>query len=269
MKLLVKNTIYPAIKAKPDFLIVGVQRAATMSLYRYLTQHPQIITTHPLRETYYFDHLENYNKGIGWYLGHFPSKFSKGEKLTFEASPSYFFYKEAPQRIKQSLGSLRMIVLLRDPAKRAYSAWQMFHSYSQQSNPVLKARADKRTFSKAIEQELNPHLSPSHYSYNYINRGKYIEQLENYYRYFNKDSILILNFEDFCNNTRSCLDRVCKFLNIDCFSSAFIQEIQDKKYAKANYIIHPDDETVIESLKQYFMPFNKRLYTLLGNHYDW
>lgn len=261
--------LYPIIKSKPDFLVIGVQRAATTSLYRYLIQHPQILVTHKLRETYYFDNPENYSKGFGWYLSHFPSQLHKGKKLTFEASPSYIYYSQIPKLIKQDLGTIKMIAILRNPVDRAYSAWQMYHSYSNLPLKHLRERADERSFAEAINQEFNPESNTDKYPYNYINRGKYVQQLENYYNYFDKDKVLVLNFAAFGDDLGSSLNQICDFLNIEYFSQEAIQQFQQEKYAAAKYVRSSDDDQVLEQLKNYFAQYNEKLYTLLGHRYDW
>jgi hypothetical protein len=269
MKLLLKNTVYPLIKSPPDFLIIGVQRAGTTSLYRYLINHPQIMISHQLRETYYFDVDENYEKGWGWYLGHFPFSLAKGKKLTFEASPSYLFKEKVPQRIKQKLGNIKMIILLRNPVERAYSAWQMFHSYANLNNPKLQERADNRSFTEAIYQELNEPDKITKYPYNYLKRGIYWEQINNYLQYFSRDEILILDFAEFSQDLSKTLNRVCQFLNIDKFSQEMVEEYKNQKYASANYIIQDEDEKVLNLMKEYFQPFNQKLYDFLDINYNW
>ncbi|MDJ0555066.1 MAG: sulfotransferase domain-containing protein [Microcoleaceae cyanobacterium MO_207.B10] len=272
MKQLIKSILYktyPIFKSKPDLLIIGAQRSGVTSLYKYLIQHPQTLVTWNWRETYYFDVDENYNKGIGWYLRHFPWKLQKGNKLTFEAPPSYLYHSYIPERIQHDLGNIKMISILRNPADRAYSAWQMFHSYSSNSLSHLRERADERSFAEAIEQELNPESNQAKYPYDYVERGKYVYQLKNYYQYFDRDNILVLNFEDFCDNLGSVLNQVTDFLGIEKYSPEMIKELQQQKYAVAKYIKSPGDEEVIERLKNYFVPTNEELYNLLGCRYNW
>jgi DNA-binding transcriptional MerR regulator len=261
--------LYPVIKSKPDFLVIGVQRSATTSLYHYLTQHPQIVVTHKWRETYYFDNPENYSKGFGWYLGHFPSKLRKGNKLTFEDSPSYLYYEHIPQLIKQDLGNIKMIAILRNPVDRAYSAWQMYHSYAGLPLKHLRDRADTRAFAEAINQEFNPESNTANYPYNYIDRGKYIQQLENYYNYFDPNNILVLNFEQFCQDIGLSLASICDFLNIEHFPQSMIQQFQNQKYAAAQYESSPGAQHVLARLQEYFVPFNEKLYQRLGTRYNW
>ncbi|ACK73095.1 sulfotransferase [Gloeothece citriformis PCC 7424] len=272
IKQLMKKAVYPVytfLNSFPDFLMIGVQRSGTTSLYKYLIQHPQILVSHSSRETYYFDNPENYAKGLSWYLKHFPLKVQKGNKLTFEASPSYLYYPYIPKLIHQDLGEIKMIVILRNPVDRAYSAWQMFHSYGELPLAHLRERADIRTFAEAIEQEFNPEINKATYPYNYINRGKYVEQLENYYKYFDKEQILLLSFEELGQDLNSVLNKTCDFLNIEPFSLARIEEFKKDKYAQAKYIKSPDDVEALERLKNYFIPFNEKLYELLGHRYSW
>ncbi len=83
----------------PNYLIIGAQRCGTTSLYEYLIRHPRILSS-LTKEVHYFDY--NFDKGQSWYRSFFPSVFSKlykGNFITGEASPYYFFQPLAPKRI--------------------------------------------------------------------------------------------------------------------------------------------------------------------------
>ncbi|MDJ0599072.1 MAG: sulfotransferase domain-containing protein [Crocosphaera sp.] len=272
MKKLVKEFIYPLIKSSPNFLIIGAQKAGTTSLYNYLVQHPQILGNKTWKEVRYFDVPEHYNQGWSWYLGCFPSKFEKGNRLTFDVSPSYLYFPDIPQRIKKDLGEIKMIVILRNPVDRAYSAWKMYHSFG--TNPDVSENnrkiADHRTFSEAIEQELKGECEPGIYPYEYVNRGKYVEQLNNYYQYFNKTNLLILSFEELKNNKRALLNNICDFLEIDHFPEAILDQLEAKSYNVGKAVeVTAEHQEVLEKLKSYFIPFNEKLYELLNHSYDW
>ncbi len=259
--------LMPLVKAKPDFLVIGVQRSATTSLYQYLIQHPQILVSHPNRETYYFNIPENHQKGYGWYLKHFPNKLKKGDRLTFECSPSYLWSPEVPQRICEDLGPIKLVVILRNPVDRAYSAWQMYHSYQQL--PHLQDRADQRTFAQAIAEELGESPYTNNYPYGYLSRGHYAQQLENYYRYFKPSQILVLEFSDLIKNLARNLNQLCDFLTIDPFNDAKLTKLSQQKFASASYLQTPENPDTLEKLNAYFLPINQSLYSLLGQSYDW
>ena len=272
MNKLIKDLVYPLVKSPPDFLIIGAQKAGTTSLYNYLVQHPQIIGNKTWKEVRYFDVPEHYNQGWSWYLGCFPSKIEKGSRLTFDVSPSYLYFPEIAPRIKEDLGPIKMIVILRNPVDRAYSAWKMYHSFG--SNPDVSENnrkiADYRTFSQAIEQELTGECEPDIYPYDYINRGKYVEQLNNYYQYFDKNNLLILDFEALKNDKRVLLDKICQFLEIAPFPETILQQLEQKSYNVGKRVeVTTEHQDVLDKLKDYFIPFNEKLYKLLNFSYHW
>ncbi|MDJ0553024.1 MAG: sulfotransferase domain-containing protein [Microcoleaceae cyanobacterium MO_207.B10] len=272
LKKLIKDIAYPILKSPPDFLIIGAQKPGTTSLYNYLIQHPQILKNNSFKEVHYFNVPENYSQGLSWYLGHFPNRFRKGDKLTLDATPNYLELPHIPQLIKQHLGNIKMIAVLRNPVDRAYSAWKMCHSFGTNPNVAenLKKKADRRTFSEAIEQELTNQWEPDIYPYGYVNKGKYAEQLENYYKYFERDTILVLNFDNLKDDLASTLNLTCDFLNIDPFSESSLKSLLEKKYnVGKKQEISPSEQEVLDRLKNYFEPFNQKLYELLGYSFNW
>lgn len=273
-KLLLKNIVYPIIKSTPDFLIIGAQKAGTSSLYNYLKSHPNIFGNLGFKEVRYFDRSEHYNLGFSWYLSNFPSKLIKGNKLTCDASPNYLYYDFVPERIKQDLGeNIKMIAVLREPVSRAYSAWQMFHSFKNIDNDHLKRFYDSRNFAEAIQEELNPDFDYHKYPfrYDYINRGKYAEQLKHYYKYFNQENLLIINTDDFRKDLGLVLKKVCHFLEINNFSLEEINKLESTKYNQGKYYFQKtnEDEEMLVILKDYYQKYNQDLYSLLGYSYSW
>ncbi|GAB4377340.1 MAG: hypothetical protein Kow00121_26480 [Elainellaceae cyanobacterium] len=267
IKAFVKQGLYPLIKSRPDFLIIGAQKAGTTSLYQYLTQHPQITGNKSWKEIRYFDLPENYSKGMAWYLGNFPTKWEKQDRLTFDASPSYLYFKHIPELIQQDLGSIKMIAILRNPTERAYSAWQMYHSFADNAHQNLREIADSRTFSEAIQDELARKIAA--YPYDYVGRGKYVEQLENYYQYFDRSNILVLSFDQLRKDACSILQEICEFLNIRAFPQDAVRQLQKEKHNVGKYQQSDGDRATVEQLRNYFLPYNEKLYQLLGEIYPW
>ena len=58
------------IRLEPTFLVVGAQRCGTTTLYRMLSEHPQVVRPTTSKGIGYFD-LE-YTRSFNWYRGHFP-----------------------------------------------------------------------------------------------------------------------------------------------------------------------------------------------------
>ncbi|MEB3279610.1 MAG: sulfotransferase domain-containing protein [Lyngbya sp.] len=270
----IKNVVYPLIKAQPDFLILGAQKAGTTSLYNYLIQHPKILKNTSFKEVRYFDRDEHYNLGLGWYLGHFPSKLSKGDRLSCDASPNYLYYEDVPKLIKQDLGNIKMIAILREPASRAYSAWQMFHSFFDIDNDHLRPFYDSRNFSEAVKEEFEPDFDYHKYPfrYDYVDRGKYVYQFENYYKYFDKNLLMIISMDQLKKDRGGTLNKICDFLEIEQFSEEMLQKLEQEQYNVGKYKKEEKsqkDQETIQFLKEYYAPFNHKLYELLGYEYSW
>ena len=89
----------------PSFLICGGQRCGTTSLYRALAAHPVVLKAVLHKGVHYFD--TSYQRGMGWYRGHFPLQRTR-ERITerygspaqtFESSPYYMYHPQAAARI--------------------------------------------------------------------------------------------------------------------------------------------------------------------------
>src|SRR5205085_1903313 len=62
------------MRLMPDFIIIGVARGGTTSLYEYLIEHPNIVGA-SRKEVHFFDN--HYRKGMSWYRGQFPYSMQK------------------------------------------------------------------------------------------------------------------------------------------------------------------------------------------------
>jgi hypothetical protein len=60
----------------PGFMIIGVQKGGTTSLYHYLSAHPQIKLSF-YKETHFFN--SNYDRGLAWYKSFFSSQQRHGD----------------------------------------------------------------------------------------------------------------------------------------------------------------------------------------------
>src|SRR4051812_21310479 len=106
----------------PDFIIIGTQKSGTTSLHYYLDQHPDMRGSKP-KELHYFDRRVHSGESLVEYESAFRS-FCK--KIHFESTPYYIYQPGALELIKESYPEIRLITVLRDPVKRAFSAWNHY-----------------------------------------------------------------------------------------------------------------------------------------------
>lgn len=107
-------------------MIVGAQKAGTSSLLRYLAQHPDI-HTHAQPEMTFFLQEREYARGYEWTFG----KYFIGESTHDEIKDKHLIAKnvmvmhspEVMQRIYEHNPKMHLVVMLREPVARAYSAY--------------------------------------------------------------------------------------------------------------------------------------------------
>lgn len=89
---------------KPSFIVIGMERAGTTSLYHNICKHSQVLPAY-CKEIEYFD--RHYDKGDDWY--HLQFK----EGFTGEATPTYYWNPQAPERIRRYNPDMKIILLKR------------------------------------------------------------------------------------------------------------------------------------------------------------
>jgi hypothetical protein len=186
---------------RPTFIIAGTMRSGTSSLNAYLREHPEIAVSKP-KEVHFFD--RNYEKGSDWYRKHFEPT----ERLAVgEATPDYLYDRLAPSRIAKDLPQVRIIVMIREPASRAYSHY--WHNRSRGIEPL--------SFDEAIGSE-NERIARSpqdRMRYSYVDRGRYAAQLRRLAEYIPGDRILVKTFDELQADPLNLYFETCRFLGID------------------------------------------------------
>ncbi len=200
----------------PTFIIAGAQKSGTTALSNYLGDHPEI-TLSSFKEVHYFDYNIAYKEGVKWYEKHFHKE--NKSKAIGEATPDYMYMPYVPQRIYNLLPNIKLIFLLRNPVDRAYS-----HYWHE-----VKFGWEKLSFEEAISIEKKRILKNKQFKrhYSYLDRGKYIIQLDRFLKYFNKKQVLILNSNDLKNKRNETICRVFNFIDVD---SSFKINNHEKKY---------------------------------------
>lgn len=238
----------------PNFIIIGSQRCGTTSLYTYLAQHPQILT--PIKKEMDFFSW-HFDRGIDWYLAHFPPIPAGEQFLTGEASPSYFDSLEAPERLYSAFPEAKLIVLLRNPVDRAISQFYR----------LTDLNWEHRSFDRAISDEIerlnqNPAYIIGEEPGNYLARGRYVEFMKNWLDFFPKQQLLILKSEDFYAGAAATVKQVLEFLDLP--------EYQLPEYQNANPgYYQPISDSVRCWLSDYFTPYNQQLEEYLGRKFNW
>jgi len=219
----------------PSFFLAGAPKAGTTSLCRYLDQHPRIYMS-PIKEPCFFAEEvreQNFEPALrrklsrdapalreflsGPMTGHRQSGIvaewndylrlfanAPDESCLGEASACYLWSRTAPERIAARIPNAKILVMLRDPAERAFS------QYLQ----GVGIGAIRSSFRAHIQRCLDYRGEQLGIYHPFLDFGLYAEQLCRYLRRFGRN-VWVGFYEDFRGRPREVLQDVFRFLEVD------------------------------------------------------
>jgi hypothetical protein len=194
-----------------NLIVGGTIKAATSSLFEYLSAHPQVCGS-SVKETFFFTHeySGDAERDLKRYRRYFPRR--PGTRVWVEASPNYLGYKQdvAP-RIKALLPGAQLIFVLRNPVDRLYS-------YFNFARAKLELPAD-------MPFETYVDLCQSHASGNTaalaekharaLEIGCYSRYLKNFLGVFPPPQVKVMFYEDLHRNPVQFMAEICRFAELD------------------------------------------------------
>jgi hypothetical protein len=192
----------------PNFLVVGVPKAGTSSIYHYLNQHPQVYMS-PFKEPHFFSFEGECKPDWGITdLESYHSLFNGTEnEVAFgEASTWYLYSQTAAERIKHHIPNVKIIMMLRNPIDRAYSSF-LFN--------IQCGWESISDFEEALHLESSRISNNESWDFHYLNAGLYYDQIQRYYNLFPKNQINIFLYEDFKCDSLKVINDIFNFLGVD------------------------------------------------------
>jgi len=195
----------------PNFFLVGAAKAGTTSIYAYLSRHPEIFfpavkephfftQVRPAPEQQFLIQAVTKRNEYSRLYAH-----ARGHRVIGDASPSYLWHPEVPQRIREVMPRAKVALILRDPVERAYSHYLMDYREGAQSKPFYAALLD----------DMNRSEKGWGVSYLYYELGLYAGQVQRYLETFKPERVKILMFDDFRRDAWSVLRELAGFLGLD------------------------------------------------------
>jgi len=189
-----------------DFFLVGAPKAGTTSIYNLLKQHPDIFLP-SVKEPNFFTNvgpqkrngvnIKDFSKYQSLY------KAATTDQQKGDCSVSYMHDVDAAEKIYALNPNAKIIMVLRDPVKRAFSHWQM----------DKREGFTNKNFLQAFEDDFN-YSGKRGYCYNamYYDCSCYASSIERFQKYFSR--VLIIVFEEAFLNIEKSQKEICDFLRI-------------------------------------------------------
>lgn len=281
MLLPVLRVVLP--RHKPSALVIGGKKGGTTSLYHYLEQHPQIVSTKG-KELHFFNSDIFYPRGEKFYHAHFRLKFPFSRKISLDVSPGYLAEAEvAAPRIHAYNPGLKLIAVLRNPITCAYSDWQMskrawdkskdswreFRSTIYSGEWLEKSVPRSPKFGKDFVQDYHEELqlmkAGKRVQYRFLSSSCYYQNFKPYISLFPREQIKIFRSEDLFNNPQKVLRKIEDFLELKSFDWS---KVNFKPHNVGGYKDSMSKEA-LELLRDFFEPEVKGLEKLTGQKFKW
>lgn len=160
---------------------------------------------------------------------------------------------------------VKILILLRNPADRAYSQYQMSVAMGHETlsfDDAIEAepeRLRRETTRLMAGERFRTH---SHVWHSYLDRGIYADQLDRWSHYFSREQMLIVKAEDLRHSRAASMQKVIDFMKLPPYDFDLSELSHSRNYA-------PMDSRLRARLLHYFEPHNRRLFDNLGSDFGW
>ncbi|MDP5292529.1 sulfotransferase domain-containing protein [Oceanimonas sp. CHS3-5] len=237
---------------KINLFIVGAQKSGTSALAEFLQEHADFCLVTE-KEAHIFDRegiedisLDKIDSLYSERLKHY-----QNEKVSCDATPVYMFFPDIAAQLARYNPDAKLIVLLRDPAERALSQYEMEKHRGNEQYGFARAIFLER---RRLSSESGLYKDNSSWRiHSYRNRGHYSRQLDNLYCYFHEKQVLILRSSDLLHYHSDTLSKVMDFLDLSPMESS------PKKVFSGNYNVSLRKRLMLFLLRLYYLPEYWRL----------
>jgi len=200
----------------PNFLLVGAPKCGTTSIASYLAQHPDIYIS-PIKEPKFFtaqflrfplqgpgdSFVENFTvKTFDAYTRLF-HRINHEKAIGDASADNLYFHEQVIPLIKRCLGDVKIVIVLRNPVERAFSAYKN----------LLRDSRETLSFEEGLDLEKDRRERGYEYIWRYLDLGFYHEQVRAYLEAFSRVKVIIL--EQFQNGEPALMQQIYDFLEVD------------------------------------------------------
>lgn len=271
---------------RPRFFIIGERKCATSSLYRYLVAHPHVLPCQLKEPQFFSQKPEKIQQQIDRYWAMFPPKSGEEEVsfewpelnqegilyhetvrtqrvpgrhyLTGEASANTF-HEGHPALVRQYLPDINLIILLRDPATRAFSHHRMFLRFREEGRDFAM---HTRSFAEDMDAGMAAVAAGG--ADEFVSPGCYIKNLQRWEQHFPQEQIRVYWTEMLEQAPEKVLDEVQQWLGLPTYDYGDLLQQRFNQAPPAE----ADPETLAR-LRAFYRPYDAALAEHLGRQVPW
>jgi hypothetical protein len=232
---------------KIDLMVLGAQKAGTTSLNQYLQQHPKI-ATHNTIEFGMFVNEASYRQGFDYYFKHSvePSVQQDKDRSRFVAKRVGLMNNPHLMKLLYDHNpDVKVVVVLRHPIARAYSAFQYCRSrgmepYTSFEDAIFINDPARFKGNEQIQKNCE-----------YILRSQYLSHLKNVAAIFPAENIKVFLLEEMSSNMQHALNEMCTSVGLTTFqfdTSVRFNEQQKTKSVRLAKWLSPGGSSQIKNL---------------------
>lgn len=210
----------------PTVFVVGPPKCATTTLHAHLASHPGLFLPAQAKEPHFFTGLRPHTPGRpqdlppihdlaeyrSWYAARRPGQ------AGVDVSPSYFAGPDVPARIHAVRPDARIVVLLRDPVRRAHSDHLM----------ALRGGVETTPFPEYVARYL-PDLETGK-EVPGLTASRYGTHLRRWLSRFPRDQVHVIPVPDLHRDPAGTLACAAAFLGLDPDGFGTVQERRENVY---------------------------------------
>ena len=187
-----------------DFILAGAQKSGTTALHYFLSRHPDICMGDQ-QEIHFFDNDALFVTEPAYEQLHKHYPLLAPSMIAGDCTPSYIYHATAAERIFKYNPKIKFLVLLRNPVDRAFAHWNMQRFRKREPLDFFDAiREEQSRITGAPTTEAR--------RFAYIDRGFYGRQLERIFKFFPREQVKAVKFDDFQANQRATVASILSFL---------------------------------------------------------
>jgi len=212
---------------RPNFIIGGVNKAGTSSVFAYLNSHPDACGSSRkevnfFRTKYADGNIPSLNAYEAYFKHCAPDK-----KVIFEASPLYL-QRGAPvaRQILDMNPDVRLLFVLREPGSRMYSFYNFRAASNKLKSDISFDEYVDKCFAYTVDGESASSLGLTSKQLSCLETGRYSQYLREFLKVAPRKQIKVMFLENLKASPHRFMSELCSYLGID---GTFYSDFQFRK----------------------------------------